>query len=194
MRNVYGAQTTITPDGKYLVGQAVGGGAAFYEPATGKLAKSAKVESVFGTPIGFSADGKRVISSNFESGIVWETATGKVLATVKRPAPGGDNGYSLSADGKRLAVGGIRRDKEKGTTAVVWDVEANKLLVTVTPTLNETANVAISPDGKRLATWGYHFDRDAKEAPHPDSDPAKQVQFWDATTGKETGKVRVSSG
>ena len=103
-------------------------------------------------------------------------------------------GCHSRADGKRLAVGGVRRDKDKGVTATVWDVDGNKLLATVTPVQNETAYVALSPDGKRLATWGYHYERNAKEPPKADADPARQVQFWDATTGKELAKVTVPAG
>ena len=88
----------------------------------------------------------------------------------------------------------MRRDKDKGVTATVWDVDGNKLLATVMPVQNETAYVALSPDGKRLATWGYHYERNAKEPPNPDADPARQVQFWDATTGKELAKVTVPGG
>ena len=43
MRTFYGGPNVITPDGKYLVGQAPAGGVIFYEPATGKAAKTVKV-------------------------------------------------------------------------------------------------------------------------------------------------------
>ena len=143
---------------------------------------------------GSPADGKRAVNTSYDSTLVWDTASGKVLATAKRFGPGGDGGVSISADGKRLAMGGSRRDKEASATAVVWDVDGNKALATVTPVQNETVYVAISPDGKRLATWGSHFDRAAKERPRPEADPARQVQFWDAESGKETGKVHVPGG
>jgi WD40 repeat protein len=192
MRNAYGnAPTAATPDGKYLVASAPGGGVAYLDPTTGKAARNVRIDGAFGTPAGFSADGKRGVSSGYDSAFVWDTDSGKVIVKLTRPLSSGDNAVSLSADGKRLAVGGARRDKEKGTTAVVWDVDANKQLASVTPVQNETALVSLSPDGKRLATWGYHFDRDAKGPPDPANDPARQVQFWDATSGKETGKVRL---
>ena len=193
MRITFGGPTAITPDGKHLVGLSQGG-MAYIEPATGKVARTVRVDAQFSTLVGFSADGKRAVNTSYDSTLVWDTASGKVLATAKRFGPGGDGGVSISADGKRLAMGGSRRDKEASATAVVWDVDGNKALATVTPVQNETVYVAISPDGKRLATWGSHFDRAAKERPRPEADPARQVQFWDAESGKETGKVHVPGG
>jgi WD40 repeat protein len=195
MRNAFGTTpSAMTPDGKFLVGGAPGGGVGYYDPATGKVVRTVKIDGAFGTPVAFSADGKRAVNSGYDNALVWDTDGGKVLAKITRPMPGGDNAVSLSADGKRAAVGGNRRDKEKGTSAVVWDVDANKQVTSVAPVQNETVLVALSPDGKRLATWGYHYERDAKGLPDPATDPARQVQFWDATSGKETAKVRLTGG
>jgi WD40 repeat protein len=191
MRFVYGGPTAMTPDGRFLVGQAASGDTLYYEPATGNVARAIKVQADFSTAVAFSADGTRCVNSSFDACYVWETASGKVVAKVARSFPGGDNGIAISADGKRLAIGGSRRDKDKETTAVVWDVENKKAIATITPVQNETVYVAISPDGKRLATWGYHFDRNAKEPPKPEVDPARQVQFWDADAGKELAKVHI---
>jgi len=190
MRSTYGGPTALTPDGKYLAGQGQGG-ISYYDPATGKVARTVRVDAQFSTLVAFSADGRRAVNTSYDSTFVWDTASGKVLATIKRFGPGGDAGVSISADGKRLALGGSRRDKETGTSAVIWDVDGNKVLAAVSPAQNETAYVALSPDGKRLATWGSHFDRAAKEQPRGEADPARHVQFWDAATGKETAKVSV---
>ncbi len=192
MRNVIGGgPTAITPDGSFLVGPAPQGGVAFYDPATGKVARVVKIDGEFGSPVSFSADGKRALNPGFDSTIVWNTDTGKVIAKVARSAPSSDIGASLSADGKRLALGGSKREKEQSPSVVVWDVDANKQITSVTPVQNETAYVALSRDGKRLATWGYHRDPDAKEPPKPEADPMRQIQFWDASTGKQTAKVHL---
>jgi WD40 repeat protein len=195
LRGGYGTTpTAITPDGRFLVGGAGTGGVGYYDPATGKQTRTVRIEGAFGTPVAFSADGRRAVNPGYDNAIVWDTESGKVLAKVNRPSPGGDNGVSLSADGKRLAVGGTRREKEKGTTAVVWDVDGNKQLATVTPLQNNSVYVALSPDGSRLATWGFHYDQEAKEPPKPEADPGRTVQFWDAATGKETAKIRLTGG
>ena len=54
-----GGPTAITPDGKFLVGPAAQGGVAFYDPATGKVARLVKIDGEFSSPVSFSADGKR---------------------------------------------------------------------------------------------------------------------------------------
>lgn len=188
----------VTPDGKFLVGTGFGAGLVFVDPATGKEARAVKVDGEFGTVQGFSADGKRAAGSGFGAATVVSADTGKKLAQVKRPLPSGENGVSLSADGKRLAVGGTRgfdpKDKDKAVNAVVWDVDANKELAAVAAAQNETVFVNLSADGTRLATWGYHYDRAAKEAAKPENDPSRLIQVWEAGTGKEVAKARVLAG
>ena len=192
MRNlVGGGPSAMTPDGKFLVGPAPGGGIAYFEPTTGKIVRTVKIEGDFGTPVSFSADGKRAINPGFERTIVWNTDTGMVIAKLARGTPNDQIGASLSADGKRLAVGGNKGPKDKSPSVVVWDVDANKQISLVTPVQNESAYAVLSPDGKRLATWGYHRAPKAKEPTKPAADPAKQIQFWDVSTGQETARVTL---
>lgn len=198
LRSNAGNLSALTPDGKFLVGTSFGAGVVFVDPATGKVARTVKIDGEFGTVYGFSADGKRMVGSGYGSAAVADADTGKALARVKRSVPSGEFGVALSADGKRLAAGGSRgfdpKDKDKKTTAVVWDVDADKELASVAPAQNETAFVALSGDGKRLVTWGYHYDREAKESPKPEADPNRFVQVWDAAAGKELAKVRSATG
>jgi WD40 repeat protein len=188
----------MTPDGKLLVSSGTGNGMAYTDPAKGVIVKTVRVDREFGTPLGFSADGKRGVGTGFQGAFVWDTGTGKVVARVARPLPGSDAAAALSADGKRLAVGGTKsfagKEKENPPTAVVWDVDAGKELATITPAQNDTVFVALSPDGKRLATWGHNYDRAAKEPPRPADDPGRMIQFWDAATGKEVARARVLTG
>jgi len=191
-----GSPTAITPDGKFLVAATSGGKFVFIEPSTGTIDHAVTIDGEYGTPFGFSADGKRGTGGGYQGWFVWDTENGKVLAKVKRSVASGDNGGSLSADGKRFAVGGNRNfnDKEKVPDAVVWNVDENKELASVKPAQNESIFVSLSADGKRLATWGNHYDREAKESPKPENDPSRVVQFWDAVTGKELAKTRILGG
>jgi WD40 repeat protein len=193
MRNVgYTQPSALTPDGKFLVMKSpTGGGLDYIDPATGQVKRTAKLPSEAGSIQAFSADGKRGVSSGYQVILVVDLETGKPLSSVQRNVGMNDNGFSFSTDGKRLAIGGIGDDK-KPATAVVWDVDKKKEIASVTPVHNQTANVALSPDGRVLATWGYFTDPKAKSPPEPENDPNRLVQFWDAATGKELSKVRTT--
>ena len=197
MRNTGGIPSAITPDGKFLVAPTSGGGTGYIDPATGKVERTLRIEAAYSAPSAFSADGKRAIVAGYTQPLALDTDTGKTLAKVSRNTPSSDSAAALSADGKRLAVGGLKgfdpKDKDKPVTAVVWDVDENKELATVTPGQNESVHVALSGNGKVLATWGFHHERDAKQPPKPESNPGQQVQFWEAETGKALAKVVLST-
>jgi WD40 repeat protein len=187
----------LTPDGKFLVG---GGsrGLTYVDVTTGKVAREVgPFEGVFGNLVAFSKDGKRAVATEFSGVWVCATDTAKVLAKVSRAVPSGPAGVSLAADGRRMAVGGVRSFDEKAKdplpTAIVWDVDGDRELSRVRASQNNTVYVALSPDGTRLATWGIHSEPDRKDPPRPEGDPNRLVQFWDATTGKEAARVRVPS-
>lgn len=197
MRSTSGSPTALTPNGRFLAGPTSSGAIGFLE-LNGDVARTARIDGEFGTVVAFSADVKRALSVGYGGAFVWDTGTGKVLAKAARNTLSGDNGAALSADGKVFALGGTKsfneKDKDKLPTATVWDVDGNKEAASIRPAQNETVQVALSPDGKRVATWGYHYDRDAKEPPKPEADPARVVQFWTAADGKETAKVRLLTG
>jgi hypothetical protein len=107
-------------------------------------------------PFGFSADGSRAIST-YSSTQVWDVATGKELAKLKRTVHFFDRGLplaELSADGKVLVLGAVKRDTKEPVDVLVWDVDGNKEIVRFVPAHNEQALVALAPDGKMVATWG----------------------------------------
>jgi WD40 repeat protein len=196
MRTVYSSPNILSPDGKFLIGSVPGGNG--YIDFTGKVVRSVMIKGEFGTVMGISADGKRALSSSFQAAFVWDTETGEVIAKSTRSTPSGDNGVSLSADGKIFAAGGIQgfgeKEKDKPPVAIVWDVDGNKQLSEIKAAQNQTIYVAVSPDGKRVATWGYYYDRTAKEPPKPEADPNKMIQFWNTADGKELSKARILTG
>jgi WD40 repeat protein len=193
-----GVPTAITPDGKFLVAPLTDTGAVYIDLATGKVSRTLRAEAGAIAPAWFSADGKRAVIGGYSPPLVVETETGKVLAKFTRATPAGEHAVSIAADGKRLAIGGMKafdqKDPTKRPTAIVWDVDANKELASVTPGQNETVNVALAGNGKLLATWGYHYERDAKQPLKPENDPGRQVQFWEAETGKELAKATLTTG
>jgi WD40 repeat protein len=140
-------------------------------------------------PIAFSGDGTRAVSAQRDTK-VWEVATGKIVLTHQRAVHFFDRGLpmaDLSGDGKVLVLGAAKRDGKEPFEVLVWDVDGNKEIVRFVPPQNEQAFVALARDGKMVATWGNASGAAAKA----DSDPSKEVHFWDATTGKPLSMIQV---
>ena len=187
------AGTVLSSDGKHLIAQRPQGLTKF-DVTTGEPAGTIGEKGGAANRIELSSDGSRALSVNYSSVTVWDTGSGKTLAEVKRPIPYGDSFGSLSADGKVFALGGSLdvTAKDKPVTALVWDVEKKAKLTEVAVLQNQSANVSLSPDGKLLATWGQHFEKNPpKEGVDPATDPNRIVQLWDAASGKELAKVRI---
>ena len=178
----------LSPDGKSLYAQG-SSGTVRLDPATGAV--QGKVAGQFyGTPSALSADGKRAAQIGYDRVSIWDTGTGKQVCKVERRIPSSEHGAALSADGKIMAIGGVgERVKKEPVTVLVWDVDADKELKKFTVPQNESSMVAISADGKTVATWGSHYDPDAK-APDPEQNPSRFVHFWDVATGKELAKFK----
>ncbi len=103
------------------------------------------------TAVLLSHDGKQVITSGYNELLVWETATGKLLARWKQ-VPQRTYDLELSPDGKLLALAG-------GTPGVTGEVQlrdaaSGKLLRVLTVCDDVVFAVAFSPDGKLLASAG----------------------------------------
>jgi WD40 repeat protein len=186
----------LTADGKHLV-MAGSKGLTRYDVSSGEEAGTLGPRPAgfnFGSMLHFNADESRGLTAAYNAVSVWDVKSGKVLAEVKRPMPYGEAQAVLSADGKTLAVGSLADNKDKGKplTALIWDVDRSAKRVEVAVLQNQSAYVALSGDGKLLATWGNHFEPNPPpEGVDPAKDPNRLVQFWDAATGKELAKIRA---
>ncbi len=167
------------------------------ETATGAPSRTCAVP-YSSTPTGLSADGKRLVVTSSSSVWVIDTQTDKALVKTDRPLPtGNEYAAAISDDGKRLAYGNLKNFNAKGKdplSAVVWDIESNKEIAKIAATQNESLYVSLSNDGKVLATWGQHYDPSAKQPLTSETDPARNVYFWDAATGKEIAKFTTTNG
>ncbi|MBY0457039.1 MAG: hypothetical protein K2V38_06865, partial [Gemmataceae bacterium] len=132
------------------------------DPATGREVGKGP-SATFGLPSATSADGKRAVTAQYDGAVVWDMATGKQVCKIDRRMPGGDAPVGLSADGQVLAAGGSGDSKDKKpVTVLVWDTAADKKISEFPVPHNSSAFVALSPDGKVVAQWGYHYDPAAK--------------------------------
>jgi WD40 repeat protein len=62
----------FSPDGKWLVGGASGGTVFFWDAATGALRQEVATGHSFLVQLAFSADGKLLLTSDYETGLVWD--------------------------------------------------------------------------------------------------------------------------
>jgi WD40 repeat protein len=191
MRVITYSSPLLSPDGKTLYAQ-TNSGLLKLDPATGT--SQGKVQGIFsGAPAGLSADGKRAAQLNFGGVTVWNLETGKSLVKIERRLPGVDVAAALSADGKTLALGGVgEAAKKEPVTVLVWDVDGDKEIKKITVPQNQSASAVISTDGKTLATWGSHYEPDAKGPPDPETNLNRIVTFWNVADGKELAKFRVA--
>ncbi len=105
---------------------------------------------------------------------LWNALTGELLNTLKGHTRF-VNDIAFSPDGKRLA------SHSRDGVVKVWDVEAGRVVLTITSAtmLPDRGSISFSPDGKRLAGSG----RAVSSGVGPGA--LGEVKVWDAQTGDE---------
>src|SRR5262249_12456875 len=95
-----------------------------------------------------------------------------------------------SADGGVIAVAG--GDEQGRTTRRVYvlDVASGKQLGPFDTLQSRTVRVALSANGRLLASWGEHDWRYATEVARAAQETVQSVQLWDLQTGKEVGRIK----
>jgi WD40 repeat protein len=179
----YGWGAALSPDGKTIALLGYKKGILLLDSRTGKEIKH------FNTPgndsnhsMTYSPNGKTIALAGLEGVLLLDAESGKVQGKVEvilreyfRSA------ISFSADSQRIAVGDDYSTHGK-LTATVWNADGSKNLHSLEVVHSRHAQVALSDDGKLLATWG--------ENAH-DRDISLIIQLWDTVTGKELKKIVV---
>src|SRR5262245_37902309 len=174
-----------SPDGTRFVVQ-TDGRTVFLDATTGKTIREVPGGEMFRGPRSvFTADGKKIVTSRWDGIDILDLASSKVERTLTRKERRPGN-VALSADGKVLVVGCVDHDG----LATVFTLASGAILFEARPEAGPDVQVGLSPDGKRLATWGPHLDRrnEARE-----KDLSRVVQVWDVAARKDTHRLRTDT-
>ncbi|HEV2583936.1 MAG TPA: WD40 repeat domain-containing protein [Ktedonobacteraceae bacterium] len=158
-----------SPDGQRVAIANADGVFQVWEAATGRLIsthddphRSLKISI-----LGWSADGKRIISTILGPGTtvqVWDAATGATLATFSNSYP-----VAASHNGKYVAVG-------SGSSVQIWETATSQQLSTFDTATTHVDQLAWSPDDRLLATTNSQNTADGAQD--------FTIQVWQAATGQ----------
>ncbi|MGA2247477.1 MAG: protein kinase [Verrucomicrobiota bacterium] len=180
--NAYLRAVAFSTDGDLLATAGDDSTTRIWDAHTGKIKFALGGHTGGVTAVAFSPDGKVLATGGADKLIVlWDVATGAELSVLRGHNYGvtslafePDGKWLASADGK-LANGGDRNplDKYVDTSPLMaevklWNVETRKTILTLSGNTNSILSLAISPNGKTLATGGA----DAT------------VKLWEIDTGK----------
>lgn len=165
----YAMSVVFSSDGKILARGGWNGTIKLWEVATGKEIRTFTGHSNSIDSVAFSRDGRMLASSSGDDGTIklWNVATEKEIRTFTGNPTGcysfSRKGYlTISNDGKILASG-------SNETIRLWEVGTGKEIRTLTNHSNSIDFVALSHDGRMLASCHYRGN----------------IKLWEVATGRE---------
>jgi WD40 repeat protein len=202
-------QALLSPDGRLLAvavddnhGRRSGDRIALFDATTGKFLRTIPLSywawSSAASVLAFTPSGDRLacLSRSDSTLRVYHTATGRELHRLLQ-ARYHFAALAIDAKGALLAVGlqcwntSARRVEDRTFVRLeVYSLQTGKRVVSFRPLHGNFVGLALSADGKQLASWG-HAARGTKK---PDVDEINcTVQLWDTMTGKELGRMKLPS-
>jgi WD40 repeat protein len=119
------------------------------------------------TSVGFSPDGKRIVSGSNDATVkVWDAQTGQETLTLTGHSDW-VRSVSFSPDGKRIVSG------SSDTTLKVWDAQTGRVMLTLKPYSESVYSVSFSPDGKRIVSGGGGGGRNQQPG---------EIKVWDISS------------
>lgn len=193
-RDFEGHQSAVThvvasADGKTLASG--GDDLRLWEAATGKLVRHMPVPGRYVEALALAPDGQTLATGGRDKMVrLWDATTGKEVQAFKHE--GTLRAVAFSPDGKLLASGDLQLNIH------VWDLAAKKELhkIKIQATFTDRLALAFSPDSKTLACggalnadWPHGIPSTDPYGLVPVLDKGYPIVLWDASTGKETGRL-----
>jgi WD40 repeat protein len=186
-----GYAAALSPDGKLIALLADDDSIKLVDAATGRELARLDAAKHGGEGIGrlcFSPDGTALASLGMGGRpLLWDVKKRAFLRKVDVSIVHG-SGLVFSGDGKVIATGSAPNSSNK---VAAWDVETGKLLGEFPAEQCIQVSAILSPDGKTLATFGYHISnpKTAEEVRKPG--PGQTIQFWDIANVKERSRIVI---
>lgn len=159
------SSAVFTRDGKTAIVGDYGGSIVYWDVATAREVR--RLQRMLGAieALAISRDGKTLASSSEGQVCLWEVATGKLFSqSQSRVGTYTVEQIIFTPDGKTLVL------RDQGSAIHLWDVVGNKKLLDLKGHKEHVICMALSPDGKTLASGDFHD-------PH--------FRLWDIAAGKE---------
>jgi WD40 repeat protein len=137
--------------------------------------------------LAYSPNGKTIAGMNNKRVQLLDAESGKVQGELEADFSCDSSSISFSPDGQRIAVAGDPNSAGK-LSVTVWDANSFKKLHSLEVLHNQQVHVALSGDGKLLATWGVYLKNGERHA-----EISRTIQLWDTVTGKELKKIVAKS-
>jgi|SRR5579871_984078 len=157
-----------SPNGNYIA-TAGEKGLKLWDAVTGKLLYTRAGKTLGVQHLAFSPDSTRLAAISGGDLTLYDTVTGRALRTITGDAAD-FRVCRFFPDSQRILTGSY------GMQAKVWDTKTGHLLLTLKNTLNRYFDIAISPDGRWIASG------------HGKDNEPGFLAIWDARSGK---RVRV---
>jgi len=168
--DIFGSYATFSPDGKYLASADDKNLIRVWDLQNAKVWRELSPHTARVTAIQFSPDGKTLISGARDKKIqFWDLEKNESAKSLTMGKPILD--LAISPDGKTLAY-----CQEEYAAGTVGAIDTATYAVKYTIPGDNAMHIAISPSGDLLASHVYGT-----------------AWLWDARTGKEIGKLRLSS-
>lgn len=173
-RNYNTKAIALSPNGRILAYATARSGVLLWDVATGKLTKT--LTGSVGLPVGvaWSPDGHRLVVGGTDAVRMWDTGSGELLRAF--PAKGD---VAFSGDGRTLGIAGE-------DSAAIFDVASGRRIRGFADKAGVSGPIAISPDGKYVATGGE--DPKWQFAPvaglESEYTHRLKLKLWNAQTGR----------